>query len=416
MTVFDSLFQLPAVRKRHNTAPLYAERAEYLTYVQKLGRKECYIKLMASHLLQVNRALGFSTRMRPMTIDELRIAGRKWETYTGPLRRRLPGKNTYEVFMRIARSWLRFHSCLREPPRTRFAAKRRRDFERWLKDERGLALSTIRERSKHALYFLRWLKEIRLRLRDLNPSHAERYFEAKKSGWALETVITNTISLRIFLRYLEARGLVGAGLSEVVPVFVHPKHRFRQRGPSWTGVRRMISSLSRAKPAGVRDYAMMLLMAVYGLRSGEIRGLRISDIDFRNRTLTVGRGKTRRTQRFPLTSEVSNAIQKYIKRIRPAVECPILFITIRTPWRPISHSGLYHRTHDLFRRSAVESLHKGPHALRHACANRLMEKGTSVSDIAAFLGHRDFNSVREYARYNSKQLRQIAEFSLKGLL
>lgn len=417
MTIFNSLFQHAAVRNRHSRAPLCRERAEYLTHVQALGHQECTINLMASYLLHVNRVLGLSKQMRRITIDELENAGRKWETYTGPLRRRFPGKTTYELFMQTARSWLRFHSCLIEPPKTRFADERLRDYERWLNDERGLASSTTKERSKHALYFLKWLAEHRVSLRGVNPSHVEHYLQAKKAaGLALATRVTHANSLRNFLRYSEARGSVRVGLCEAVPRLVRSKYAFKQKGPSWRGVRRMISSLNRVTPIDIRDHAMVLLMAVYGLRAGEIRALRITDVDLENRILAVGRKKNHSIQRFPLNSEVSSAIQKYMNRARPASERPSLFLTTGGPGRPISGSGLYCRVSRLFRRSGVESLHKGPHALRHACANRLMDNGATVRDIAAFLGHRDFTSVREYARYNSKHLRQIAEFSLDGLV
>jgi len=417
MTILDSIFQHPAVRNRHNRAPLYRERVEYLTHVQALGRQDCTIQLMASYLLHVNRALRLAKQMRRVTIDELQNAGRKWETYTGPLRRRIPGKTTYELFMQTARSWLRFHSCLIEPLKTRFADERLRDYERWLNDERGLASSTTKERSKHALYFLKWLAEHRVSLRGVNPSHVEHYLQAKKAaGLALATRVTRANSLRNFLRYSEARGSVRVGLCEAVPRLVRSKYAFRQKGPSWRGVRRMISSLNRVRPIDIRDHAMVLLMAVYGLRAGEIRALRITDVDLKNHILTVGREKNHSIQRFPLNSEVSSAIQKYMNRARLASEWPSLFLTTGGPGRPISASGLYCRVSDLFRRSGVESLHKGPHALRHACANQLMDSGATVRDIAAFLGHRDFTSVREYARYNLKHLRQIAEFSLDGLL
>jgi integrase len=157
-------------------------------------------------------------------------------------------------------------------------------------------------------------------------------------------------------------------------------------------------------------------MAVYGLRFGEIRDLRMDDFDCENRVLTVRRGKNHRVQRFPLNAEVSHAIQKYISRARPVSNCPSLFITFMTPHRAVSHGIVYYHVSKVFRSNGVESLTKGPHAFRHACAGRLMKKGASVSEIAAFLGHNGTSSVRVYTRYDLKSLRVIAEFSLKGLL
>ena len=421
MTLFDTLFEYPAVRQRHYSAPLCKERLEYLHYVKALGRQEKTIRLVASYLLHVNRVLEFSNGMRRITTDELEKAARRWDAYSGPyngtLRTKLPGQKGFKRFMDTARGWLRFHSCLIEPLRVRFADHQLREYERWLKDERGLASPTIKHRSQQASHFLRWLAEYRLPLNALCPSHLQRYLEAKKvAGWSSSTLIGAAKALEVYLKYSEVRGLVGAGLSETVPRFCRTKPAFKERGPSWKGVRRMISSLSGPTPIDVRDRAMVLLMAIYGLRSGEIRALRITDLDFRNRILTVQREKNYDVQRFPLTSEVSSAIRRYIDPVRPTSDSTVLFLTALRPYRPISATELYCRVSDLFRRNGVESCQKGPHALRHACANQLMDKGFSFRDIGLFLGHRSIMSARSYASYNGKHLRQIAEFSLEGLL
>ena len=104
---------MPSVRHRHNTAPLYKERIAFLTHMQAHDRKYNTIRAMASHLLQINRTLGFSKRMRVLTVEELKGAAWEWAQYAGALRKRVPGKFSYELYMRIARGWLRFHSCRR---------------------------------------------------------------------------------------------------------------------------------------------------------------------------------------------------------------------------------------------------------------------------------------------------------------
>ncbi len=417
MTLFDALFRMQSVQNRHNSAPLYRERAKFLTHMREQGCKESTIRQMASHLLQINRTLGFTKRMRVLTPEELNNAGRQWENYVGPLRRRLPSKYTFELYMRIARGWLRYHRCLAGAVKTRLSEERLKDFEDKLRNRIGLAQTTIQTRSMHASFFLAWLSEHRVRLRDTTVQHIERYLEAKRrGGWALETQILAAYSLRVFLRHAEERSWVRPGLFEAVPTFVRPKHSFVAKGPSWDGVQRIISSLGGKKPVDIRDRAMVLLMAVYGLRYGEIRDLRISDVDRNVGVLTVRRGKSWRAQRFPLNRQVSRAIHKYIACARPISDCRSLFLTFVVPHRPVSHGTVYLLTKGLFRRNEVESLRKGPHAFRHACAVRLMHKGTSVREIAAFLGHASTSSVREYTRYDLKALRRVAEFSLKGLL
>jgi integrase/recombinase XerD len=417
MTFFDSLFRMQCARDRHNKAPLFRERVEFLTHLLALGRKEIKVRQNAAVLLQVNRTLGFSDGMRPVTVDELKNAGRQWAAYVGPLRQRAPAKFTYELYMQTARPWLRHHSCLVKPSKIRLSEERLIDFENRLRHEFGLASSTIESRSKHVSTFLAWLFERRVKLRDVTLAHLERYLDAKRaSGWALATQMLAANALRIFFRHSEARGWVRPGLYEAIPTFLEPKHTFIRRGPSWQNIRRMIASLSRAKPIEIRIRAMVLLMATYGLRACEIRGLCIDDIDFENRILTVRRGKNRQAQRFPLSTEVAHGLRKYMSRARPISNCPFLFITSVTPHRPLAHGTVYMHIQWLFRRSSVESFNTGPHALRHACADRLIRRGASVPEIAAFLGHKRTRSAREYARHDLKDLRLVAEFSLKDLL
>jgi integrase/recombinase XerD len=417
MTLFDTLFIMPSVRNRHNRAPLARQRITFLTYLRAHGRKDVNVRQVASHLLQISRTLGFSRNLRHITKEELESAGRRWAAYKGDRRRRLPGKYTYGLYMRIARSWLRFHSCLMEPRRALVCESRVREFQAHLKDVVGLAATTIDTRTRHASFLLDWLHSYRIKLANLTLSHVERYLKAKRAaGWALTTQGTGAYSLRIFLRYSEMRGWVRPGLSDVMPTFCRPKHSVTPKAPSWGVVREMISSLSRTRPLDIRHRAMVLLMAVYGFRFGEVRDLQTTDVDFENNILTVRREKNWRVQRFPLNAEVAKAIKTYLTDARPVSDHPHLFISFLTPHKPVTHGTVYPRTRELFLENQVNSLHKGPHVFRHACAQRLIRKGVSVKDIAAFLGHNDVRSVRDYARYDLKGLRQIAEFDLSELL
>ncbi|HEY4837284.1 MAG TPA: tyrosine-type recombinase/integrase, partial [Candidatus Acidoferrales bacterium] len=165
-----------------------------------------------------------------------------------------------------------------------------------------------------------------------------------------------------------------------------------------------------------RHRAMVLLMAVYGFRFGEVRDLQTTDVDFENSILTVRREKNWKVQRFPLSAEVARAIKSYLTQARPVSNHPNLFISFLTPHKAVTHGAVYPRTRELFLENHVNSLHKGPHVFRHACAQRLIRTGISVRHIAAFLGHNDVRSVRDYARYDLKGLRQVAEFDLGDLL
>lgn len=417
MTFFDSFFKMPWARDRHNKAPLLAERERFLIHELEIGRKPVNVQQAACLLLQINRTLGFSRRMRRTTHDELNRAAREWEKYTGAHSVRNPGRHSYDLYRKTARSWLRFNSCLIEPKKTRLSEDRLRDFERHLKERIGLAEATIETRARHALYFLIWLDELRVKLPNVSLSHVERYLASKrKSGWAITTLILGSSSLRMFLRYSEARRWSRAGIYDAVPKFPRPKYLFVQKGPRWSDVRKMTSSLSTHKHSEMRDHAMVILMSIYGLRSGEIRSLRVVDVDFRNRVLNVRRGKSDHSQRFPMNATLLRSLRRYISKARPRSNHPSLFLTFLPPYRTVGRGTIHAQIRRLFISNKIDSVTKGPHALRHACAARLMAKGASVKSIASFLGQRNTRSVREYTRYNVKGLRQIADFSLSGLM
>lgn len=417
MSFFDSFYRMQVFRQRHNAAPFSRKRGEFLASLLEQGYSRTTVGQMSAHLIHINRVLGFKDNMRVIAPAELEWAGRRWEKYAGPLRNRLPGKFTYELFMRIGRAWLRYNKCFAEPTRPRISDDRLKDFETRLKNDFGLAPTTIQTRAMHVSFFLTWLAERKVQLRNVTIPHVERYLDLKRGGgWALATQVLAANSLRMFLRHSEERGWVRPGLYRAVPTFQIPKHLFVPKGPSWDGVERIISSLRDKTPVELRDRAVVLLLAGYGLRYGEIRDLRLTDVDLERNVLTVLRGKNRRAQRFPLDAKTAKALRRYICEARPSSQSQTLFLTFLTPNRPLAHGTVYAICKRLFNQNGVDSPRKGPHALRHACAMQLMKTGSTLREIATFLGHKDTSSVGKYARYDLESLRQIANFSFQGVL
>jgi integrase/recombinase XerD len=254
-------------------------------------------------------------------------------------------------------------------------------------------------------------------MRSVCVGHVERYLDSQKTrGWALRTLASTAYSLQKFFLHAEGHGWVRRGLSFGVPTYAIPRHAFVPKGPSWKDVQRMVASLDDRRPVELRDHAMVLLMAVYGLRAGDVIALHLADVDFAEHILTVQRRKNIVTQRFPLNRDTVRTLRRYVSSARPVSECPAFFTTFVAPYEPLRRNTVFLRIRGLFIKNGVTSVRRGPHALRHACADRLMKRGHSVSEIAAFLGHVNTNTVREYARFDCKALRKIADFSLEGLL
>jgi site-specific recombinase XerD len=161
-----------------------------------------------------------------------------------------------------------------------------------MSEERGLSPGTLRNRRWHLEKLLDWLHERGRRVSDLNLRDLDACLEHLHSkGLARVTMKIHTNAVRAFLRHAERRGWCAAGLADAL----HGPRIYREHGlplgPSWDEVSRLIEDAASDDPADVRDRAILLLLAVYGLRAGEVAGLRLEDIDWEHDRLTVCRSK-----------------------------------------------------------------------------------------------------------------------------
>ena len=190
----------------------------------------------------------------------------------------------------------------------------------------------------------------------------------------------------------------------------YPKDR------EWKQVQQLLKGVKGNSAAALRARAVLLLLTVYGLRSGEISRLLLSDFDWRLETFTVNHSKRGGVQKYPLQREVGDAILEYIRKARPQTSCRNLFLTLNPPYRSIGQSSLWRITSLRIDAAGIQCRRRGPHCLRHACATHLLEQGASLKEIGDLLGHRDSNSTRIYAKVHLQQLRRVADFDLGGLL
>ena len=158
-----------------------------------------------------------------------------------------------------------------------------------------------------------------------------------------------------------------------------------------------------------------MLFAVYGLRAGEVWGLRLEDFDWEREMFTVVSSKAKRARSFPLTRSVGDAILRYLREVRPRSPHRELFLSLKPPFRPV-YTSLWGMVARRLRSLDVTLPHYGPHALRHACAGRLLATGLSLKEIGDQLGHRNPETTRIYAKVDLVGLRQVADFDLGGVL
>jgi integrase/recombinase XerD len=416
MMVFDRYFSLPAALARHQLAPLAREREQFLTHLEAVGTCRQAIRTAACYLLQIVHILGLR-RLREVTLEEVDQAAHRWNTLRNQDSRHAAGEWGVRRFAGVARRFLRFQGRLK-PPRIRQPFSEFLDsFVEVMSSERNLSAETIRRRRYRAADFLKWYGGRHRRFRQVRLTDIDAYINRNPAqGRSLVTKHSESGSLRAFFRHAESRGWCRTGIASAVQLPPLRRELFEPQGPAWSDVQRLLAATRGSKPTDLRAKALILLFAMYGLRRSEAANLLLADIDWATNRFTVRRAKRGGFQQFPLSEELGKAILLYIEGARPRCSFPNVFISLKTPFRPIVTHAISDVVLSRMRRLGISSKHCGPQCLRHACATRLLHKGLSFVDIADFLGHRNTQTVNVYARLSTRMLREVAAMDLIGAL
>jgi integrase/recombinase XerD len=285
-----------------------------------------------------------------------------------------------------------------------------REFADDMRQHRGSAEGTIRLRTLAADRFITYLRGRHRRVRDLRAADLDAYVVTCANRYGPATIASICSTLRSFTRFLMADGRISNDLASCV---LRPALRKGARPPrtlQWSDVQRILRVINRSTPCGKRDYALLLLMSVYGLGSGEATGLSLDDIDWRAATLRVVRPKTRVELALPLLPAVARALVDYLRHGRPIhARTRHLFVRMKVPHRPLSSAAaVRHRLVEYAQAAGVSAPYLGSHVLRHTHAAQQMELGTSPKLIGDILGHRDPTSTSTYLRVATKGLRRMA--------
>ena len=254
-----------------------------------------------------------------------------------------------------------------------------------------------------------------MELSDVAATDVDAFYEHMAQRWSRCSLHTSARRLRAWFEYCEKRGWVRSELAEAILLPRLYRHEGLPLGPTWETVGHILEKTNGSDAASIRDHAILLLLSVYGMRSGEVRGLRLDDIDWARDQIRFVRSKSRRQETAPLESRVGNAIARYLRDGRPSTHSRFVFLTLRAPHRPLSASGLYGVVERHLCENGLPRKGRGPHGLRHACARHLVESGHSFKEVGDHLGHRSPDATRVYAKVDLTSLRQVAFDDLGGL-
>ena len=263
--------------------------------------------------------------------------------------------------------------------------------------------------------FLNHLERRGMALADVEATDIDAFYEHMALRWGRTSLHRSATVVRAWLRYCETKGYARLGLADAILLPRIYRDEALPMGPTWDTVGRMLVATSGDDPVSIRNHAIILLLAVYGLRSGEVRHLRLDDVDWPHNRIRFVRSKSRRREEVPLEARVGNAIARYLRDVRPQTSSRFLFLRLLAPYGPLSPGSLYSLVMKYLLENERPRKGCGPHGLRHACARHLLESGKSFKEVGDHLGHRSPDTTRIYAKVNLNMLRQVAFDDLGGL-
>lgn len=284
------------------------------------------------------------------------------------------------------------------------------EFLNYLK-ENELSYSTIKHYSHISKVFLDYLSQKQVTdIFTIDLAICNSFIKTF-SNFSFKTVEQNICGLRYFLRYLHFKNKLTVDLASKIHMPAISKTRSI---PSvWTAeeLTQLLKAIDRNSPLGKRDYAMILLACILGIRSSDIKNLKFDNFDWENKRISFIQHKTKKPLSLPLPNEVGWAVIDYIRNGRPTFyDTHYIFIKHMPPFDPFSEGN---HLNDIIRRymnkakiPATKNRHSGFHSMRHAAASLLLEAGTPLPIITEILGHSNPDITSIYLKTDINKLKE----------
>ena len=231
-------------------------------------------------------------------------------------------------------------------------------------------------------------------------------------GYSPKMVEFTFSGIKCFLRYLHEHGYLSTDFSASLPKVKVPQ---KARIPSvWEEetLEKLLEVIDKGNPSGKRDYAIIMLASMLGMRAIDICKMKFQNINWEERRIDIVQSKSQRSVTYPLLSVIGWAIIDYVRHGRPECECPEIFVTHTLPHRPFSCSASLDNMILKYMKQAHISVRKdkkyGMHSLRHTYATSLMEKHFPIEDIAQLMGHVNPNTTAIYLKSSIGLLSECA--------
>jgi integrase/recombinase XerD len=412
--MLECLFTRPSAIARYRSAPLLRERLRYLTRCEQIGIQPETLCKIASHQLNLVRVLNLQDGDDDLNLRKIEA----WHGRCSLPEDRKSRPRARRRFFHHAERWLRFLGWIDGPEVARHAHTHEvATFAAHMLGERGLSNATIEGRCSAVNRFFVWLDETSVDLASVEITMIDQVIARYHArGYSRSTMHLYAQQLRSFFRFAEQQSWCKPGLADGIM----PPRRYSDeaipKGLNQDEIIRLLATTEGDSPFDIRARAILMLLITYGLRAGEVSGLELGDLDWDQEVFRVRCPKPGRTHLYPLSQGVGQTILRYLREVRPAHTERRLFLTLKAPIKSLSRGVIKGIVCTRLDRLGITGKRRGPHALRHAAAQHLLDQGLSMKAVGDYLGHRSVAATSVYAKVQLNALREVAEINLEGLL
>lgn len=222
---------------------------------------------------------------------------------------------------------------------------------------------------------------------------------------APKTVQGRASALRALLRFWFVDGVTDVDLSVSVPKVAYRASGL-PKGLPVGQIAALLASCDTSNANGLRDRAILAMLARMGLRSGEIAALQLDDLDWWQGEVVV-RGKGDRRDRLPLPVDVGQVLADYLRSGRPVGALDrCVFVRVKAPHRGLTNTGVTQVVNAAAHRAGLGTIYA--HRLRHSAATTMLAAGAPLAEIGQVLRHRSVLTTAIYAKVDIEALRSLA--------
>ena len=272
-----------------------------------------------------------------------------------------------------------------------------------------LSKVTVGHYTKISKTFIDYLQQLKVEsIKDITLDTCNSYLKTL-AGLSFKTIEQQVCGIRHFLRFLYSSNLIINDYAEKIHMPIISKNAKIPSTWKLDELKAILSVIDRNSPIGKRDYAMILLACVLGLRVGDIKLLRFENFNWEAKQISIIQHKTRKPLSLPIPDSVGWAIIDYIKNGRPKYyETDYIFLKHIPPFDPIGDDNHMHQQLVKYMRKAGISRYRnrrcGFHSLRHSAGSILLEMEVSLPIITNILGHSDSNVTAIYLKTDLQKL------------